>query len=243
MLGSVYPESRLQPDLEALSSRLRRLSSTVVSDVLDRAGFPHQSLSAAIRPLAPGMKFAGLAACFSGVTVYGEASGVKSLSPFEIDRAAAEGVVIVIAMNGHTMSAAIGGLMCLALQKRGCAGVVVDGGARDVGEIVDLALPVFCRYATPLISAGRWALTGARAPIRVAGQASDTVEVAPDDFLIGDADGVVVIPRSIAADIVAWSENVAGIEETIAARLREGETREAMFAAHPRFAHIRRLRD
>ena len=177
------------------------------------------------------------------MTVYGESSGVKTLSPFEIDRAGANGVVIVIGMNGHTMSAAIGGLMCLALKRRGCAGVVVDGGARDVGEIVDLALPVFCRYATPLISAGRWALTGAHTPIRVAGQASDTVEIAPDDLIIGDADGVVVIPQAIAADIVSWAEKVAEIEEAIASRLREGETREAMFAAHPRFAHIRRLRE
>jgi len=235
--------SPLNAQLASLAASLRRLSSTVVSDVLDRAGFPHQSLSAAIRPLAPGMKFAGVAACFSGVTVYGESSGAKALSAFEVDRAGAEGVVIVIAMNGHTMSAAIGGLMCLALQRRGCAGVVVDGGARDVGEIIDLALPVFCRYATPLISAGRWALTGARAPIRVAGQASDTVEIAPDDLIIGDADGVVVVPQAIAPDIVSWAEKVAEIEEAIAARLREGETREAMFSAHPRFAHIRRLRE
>ena len=233
----------MRPDLQSLVVRLRRLSSTVVSDVLDRAGFAHQSLSSAIRPLTPQMKFAGAAVCFSGVTVHGEASGVKSLSPFEIDRAAAEGVAIVIAMNGHSMSAAIGGLMCVALKKRGCAGVVVDGGARDVGEIVDVGLPVFCRYATPLISAGRWALTSANAPVRAAGQASDTVEIAPGDLMIGDADGVVAIPQSVAGDIVSWAERVAEIEESIAAKLREGETREAMFAAHPRFAHIRRLRD
>ena len=69
------------------------------------------------------------------------------------------------------------------------------------------------------------------------------MEIAPDDLIIGDADGVVVIPQAIAADIVSWAEKVAEIEEAIAARLREGETREAMFAVHPRFAHIRRLRE
>jgi regulator of RNase E activity RraA len=165
------------------------------------------------------------------------------LSPFEIDRGADEGVAIVIATNGHTMSAVIGGLMSLALRTRGCAGVVVDGGARDVGEIVDLALPVFCRYATPLISAGRWALTSAHAPIRVAGQASPMVDVVPGDLIIGDGDGVIAIPQSIAAEIVSWAETVAEIEASIAARLRVGETRETAFAAHPRFAHIRRLRE
>jgi 4-hydroxy-4-methyl-2-oxoglutarate aldolase len=233
----------LRPELEFLSARLRHLSSTVVSDVLDRAGYPQQSLSSAIRPLAPGMKFAGPAVCFAGVTVYGDATGVKALSPFEIDRAADDGVAIVIATNGHTVSAAIGGLMSLALQTRGCAGVVVDGGARDVGEILELGLPVFCRYVTPLISTGRWALTTANAPIRVGGQASPTVEIAPGDLVIGDADGVIAIPQAIAAEVVPWAEKVTEIESSIAARLRVGETREAAFAAHPRFAHIRRLRD
>jgi 4-hydroxy-4-methyl-2-oxoglutarate aldolase len=233
----------LRPELEFLSARLRHLSSTVVSDVLDRAGYPQQSLSSAIRPLAPGMKFAGPAVCFAGVTVYGDATGVKALSPFEIDRAADDGVAIVIATNGHSVSAAIGGLMTLALQARGCAGVVVDGGARDVGEIVELGLPVFCRYATPLISTGRWALTTANAPIRVGGQASPTVEIAPGDLVIGDADGVMAIPQAIAAEIVPWAEKVTEIEASIAARLRVGETREAAFAANPRFAHIRRLRE
>ena len=233
----------MRPELEILSAHLRRLSSTLVSDVLDRAGYPQQSLASAIRPLAPGMRFAGPAVCFSGVTVYGDATSVKTLSPFEIDRAADQGVAIVIATNGHTTSAVIGGLMCLALRTRGCAGVVVDGGARDVGEIVELALPVFCRYATPLISAGRWALTAANAPIRVAGQASPTVEIVPGDLIVGDADGVVAVPQAIAAEIVPWAEKVAEIEERIAARLRVGETREAAFAAHPRFAHVRRLRE
>ena len=61
--------------------------------------------------------------------------------------------------------------------------------------------------------------------------------------MIGDADGVITIPQSIAGDVITWAETVAAIEEQIAAKLRVGMTREAAFAAHPRFAHIRRLRD
>ena len=94
-----------------------------------------------------------------------------------------------------------------------------------------------------MISAGRWTLTAANSPIRAAGQASPTVEIAPGDLVIGDADGVISIPQAIAAEIIPWAEKVADIEEAIAARLRVGETREAAFAAHPRFTHIRRLRE
>lgn len=188
------------------------------------------------------MRIAGSAVCFSGVSVYGE-SAVKALSPFEIDRAGAPGSVVVIAMNGHTISSGIGGLMSLALKAKGCAGAVVDGGARDTSEIVELGFPVFCRHSTPLNSTGRWALTTTNAPVQIAGLAAQTVTVHPNDLIIGDADGAIAIPRAIADDVVEWAEKVVEIEETIAAKLRSGDTREAAFAAHPRFAHIRRLRD
>ena len=227
---------------DALIARLRRLSSTVVSDVLDRAGYAQQSLSSAIRPLAPTMRIAGSAVCFSGVSVYGE-SGVKALSPFEIDRGGAPDAVVVIAMNGHTVSSGIGGLMSIALKTNGCAGAIVDGGARDASEIIELGFPVFCRYSTPLNSSGRWALTTTNTPVQIAGLASQTVTVHPSDLIIGDADGVIVIPRAIVDDVIGWAERVVEIEDTIAARLRSGDTREAAFAGHPRFAHIRRLRD
>ena len=85
--------------------------------------------------------------------------------------------------------------MCLALQTRGCAGVVVDGGARDAGEIVELALPVFCRYATPLISAGRWALTAANVPIRVG------------------SEGAKEEPRSSRRSVSAVDRNINGSNE------------------------------
>ena len=97
----------MRTELEIRSARLRRLSSTVVSDVLDRAGYSQQALASAIRPLATTMKFAGAAACFSCVTVYGDTSAVSNVSPFEIDRAGDQGVAIVIATNGHAVSAAM----------------------------------------------------------------------------------------------------------------------------------------
>jgi len=57
----------------------------------------------------------------------------------------------------------------------------------------------------------------------------------------GDADGVMIVPLSIAADVIAWAERLAAIEATIVAQLEAGEPREAVFSANPRFAHIGRL--
>jgi 4-hydroxy-4-methyl-2-oxoglutarate aldolase len=224
-----------------LVERLQKLSSAVVSDVLDVCGYTEQSLSSAIRPLAPTMRFAGPAMCFSGVS---ETPGdtTPALSSYEIDQRIAPGMIVLIAANGHSVSSVVGGLMALSFTKKGCGGIVSDGGVRDVAEITALELPTFCRYASPLNSARRWKMTAAGSTIELPGQASPTVSVAPGDLVIGDADGVMVIPQGIASVVIAWTERLAAIEETIVAGLHAGALRDQVFAANPRFDHIRRLK-
>lgn len=230
----------MDTDTAGLVDRLRQLSSSVVSDVLDECGYPHQSLASAVKPLDPRMKLAGPALCVAGATI-GDGNQA-AVSTYDIDKSVSPGAVVVIAANGHAVSSAVGGLMCLSFVQRKCGGLIVDGGVRDVPEILELGLPVFCRYATPLNAARRWQLTAIGAPITVPGQAAATVTIAPGDLLIGDADGVMAVPRAIAPQVIEWAERLAAIEEAIIAGLKAGAPREAVFAANPRFAHIRRLR-
>ena len=231
----------MESDSASLVSRLQKLSTSVVSDVLDVCGYREQSLSSEIRPLLPTMRLAGPAMCFSGIT---ESPGdtTQALSSYEIDQRVAPGTVVLIAANGHSASSVVGSLMALSFSKKQCGGVVSDGGVRDVVELTALGLPTFCRYATPLNSAGRWKLTVAGSRIDLPGQASASVSVTPGDLVIGDADGVMVIPQDIAADVIGWAERLVTIEETIVAGLNSGAPREKVFAANPRFAHIGRLR-
>jgi 4-hydroxy-4-methyl-2-oxoglutarate aldolase len=227
-----------------LVERLKKLSSSVVSDVLDVCGYPHQSLSSDLKPLDRAMRLAGAAICCTGQSEGAASEAMPSpaaISNYEIDRCVTPGRIVVIATNGHSTSAVVGGLMCLAFSRRSCGGLVTDGGVRDVSEIVELRLPTFCRYATPLNSARRWKLTGMECTIRMAGQASAEVEIEPGDLMIGDSDGVMVIPLTIAAEVIGWAERLAAIEATIVAQLEAGEPREAVFSANPRFAHIGRL--
>jgi regulator of RNase E activity RraA len=224
----------------ALVARLRKLSTSAVSDVLDHCGYPEQSIASAIAPLAATMKMAGVAVCFEGVSET-DPHRPPAISGFEIDRRMSDGAVLVIAMNGHHVSAAVGGLMALSAQRKGCAGFVVDGGVRDAPEIVALGMPTFCRYATPLISAKRWRLVRADVPVTLAGQVA-SVTVSPGDFVVGDGDGLMVIPQGIAADVVAWTERLVEIEEAIVRRIESGASREEAFEAHPRFTHIRKLK-
>ncbi len=223
--------------------RLRNLSASAVSDVLDRCGYPDLSVASAIAPLVRTTKIVGIAACFEGVSEDDpKQDGRPAISGFEIDRRMSANAVLVIAMNGHRASAAVGGLMALSAKRRGCAGFVVDGGVRDAPEIVELGLPTFCRYVTPLNASGRWRLTRAEGGIALAGQAAANVNVSPGDFIIGDGDGLMVIPQAIAADVIGWTERLPEIEQAIVRKIEAGASREEPFAQHPRFAHIPRLK-
>jgi 4-hydroxy-4-methyl-2-oxoglutarate aldolase len=230
----------MDSETAALTARLKKLGTTVISDVLDNCGYPEQSLAAAIKPLDRGMRLAGPAVCFSGMAI-ADASG-PALSTYEMDKHVTPGAIICIATNGHTTSAIVGGLMALGFARQGCGGIVCDGGVRDVQEILDIPLPTFSSHVTPLNSNRWWQLTGTNVTVALPGQAAATVTVAAGDYVVGDADGVLVVPRAIAAEVTAWAERLTAIEETIVRQLKAGEPRPQVFQAHPRFAHIKKLR-
>src|SRR5215468_637501 len=96
----------------ALVARLRKLSTSAVSDVLDHCGYTEQSVASGITPLAQTMRMAGIAVCFEGVSET-DPHRPAPISGFEIDRRMTADAVLVIAMSGHRVSAAVGGLMAL----------------------------------------------------------------------------------------------------------------------------------
>ncbi|GHU19362.1 hypothetical protein FACS189475_06440 [Betaproteobacteria bacterium] len=227
----------------AFSQRLKKLSSSLISDVLDECGYPQQVLSSKITPLARDMHMAGPALCFGGMAIAKIPNDNKpAISSYEIDHRVISGGVVLIATQDYSASSVIGGLMALGFVKKDCAGIVTDGGIRDVKEILDLGLPVFCQYINPRNSAKRWTLTDIDRPISLPGQETSQVIVEPMDYVIGDADGIVIIPQAIAADVIPWAEHLAAIEENIVHRMQLGFTREDVFKANPRFSHIRRLK-
>jgi regulator of RNase E activity RraA len=222
-------------------TRLSKLSPSVVSDVLDRCGYPEQSLSSTLRPLATAMCCAGRAVCFAGI-VESEDDATPALPTYAMDEALAAGTIAVIATDEYASAAVVGGLMALSFAKRGCAGIVTDGAVRDVAEITALGLPAFCAAATPLNSAGRWKLTQCGGTITLPGHLRERVEVRTGDYVVGDADGVMVIPEAIVDPVLEWAETLAAIEVRIVAGLQRGEPREKVFASNPRFGHIGKLR-
>jgi regulator of RNase E activity RraA len=113
------------------------------------------------------------------------------------------GDVGVIVMEGSLDVAAIGGLMGTAAKARGMAGMVLDGAVRDIAELRALALPVYARAVSPATAVSRYASVAKQVPVDCAG-----VTIAPGDIIVAGEDGVVVVPKDRAADVLKRSQEI-----------------------------------
>jgi regulator of RNase E activity RraA len=226
--------------VEALCDALAKLPTAVVSDVLETVGLKYQVLATTIRAVGMSHSFAGPALCLAG-SEGPEASPLPggSRPVFETDRHVHRGCVVVIAAEGHAMGAVIGGNVALSWRRRGCAGVVTDGGVRDIAECNDLSLPVFATFVGPMSNKGLWAFRQIEVPVILPGQRGKPVTIHPGDLVHGDIDGAVIIPASLAHQVVRDAVILEEIEGRIRADLKKGDDREAVYGRHNRFAHIK----
>lgn len=127
------------------------------------------------------------------------------------------GDVLVVAIAGESTHGMFGDLLAASCRSRGVAGIVIDAGVRDILALTALGFPVWsktvCAQGTTKVVAG-----SVNVPIVCAG-----ASVTPGDVVIGDADGVVVVPRDNASVVAAAAEQRDELEERMRARLQAGE--------------------
>src|SRR4051794_17845388 len=126
-----------------------------------------------------------------------------------IDKAPA-GSVYVMKLEDGADTAGIGGLMATAMRARGLAGAVIDGAIRDLPQIRKLQFPVFSIGVAPSTSVNHYRFAGVNVPVTCAG-----VPVNPNDIISADEDGVVVIPRARAADVLKKAQELDNTEHTM----------------------------
>jgi regulator of RNase E activity RraA len=199
--------------------RFAAIYTAALADILDARGYHDQTLPPSIRPLKPGTSMAGRA-----YTVLGRAA--TNSGEGDYDRAIRKVLgmlgdvpsddVAVYACN-QDVAAHLGELSVTSLKTRGVAGCVLDGGCRDVRFILEEGFPVFTRFVTPEDSTWRWELEATQVPVTIG-----SVRIEPGDWVVGDDDGVVVVPQAIAGDVLAEAEAKAATENEIRAAVREG---------------------
>lgn len=192
---------------------ISRFDTAKLSDILDEMGF-RASMSFEVKPIYQGLKICGPA-----VTV----EAIPSTSPntgsilFEAIDSCNKGDVLVIGVGGDTTCDSWGGLVTLCAMKRGVAGVVTDGPARDFREIKELNFAVFSNGLVPTSPKGRKIYTKYNEPILCG-----TVPVKPQDIILGDDDGVVVIPKEKAEIVLETAKKVDKIERAIIEDIEKG---------------------
>jgi regulator of RNase E activity RraA len=196
--------------------RFQALYTAALADILDARGLREQTLPPTIRALRPGMRLAGPA-----FTVQGRPAEVRDHDAAlrRVLRMLGDVPPEHVALYAcrHDVSAHLGELSVTSLKARGVAGCVLDGGCRDVRFILDEGFPVFCRFVTPEDSTWRWELEATQVPVTIG-----RVRVEPGDWVVGDDDGVVVVPQGIAEGVLAEAERKAATESEVRVAVREG---------------------
>jgi regulator of RNase E activity RraA len=212
-----------------LAARLMNCYAAAVHDVLRGMGAGPCVLPSGIKPLDPTRKLAGEVYTVSGhidVTrdphdTLVQWTGLLSRAP--------PGKVLVCQPNTHEI-ALMGELSAETLHHKGVRGYVVDGGCRDTDFILALGFPVFCSFVTPRDIVGRWVPDRFGEPLTIG-----DVTVSTGDFLIGDRDGVVIIPGAIADAAVTKTEEVMQTEDKVRTAILAGMDPQAAYLKFGKF--------
>ena len=203
-------------ELRELSERLAKCYTGAVQDVLRMMGYDNIVLPPEIKAIAPGTRLAGPAWTVSGHIDRKRTRDETLLAWCTMLSKAPAGHVIVCQPHNHEI-ALMGELSAQTLQARGVLGYIVDGGSRDTDLVLAQGFPVFCSFLTPADIVERWIPDSFADPITIG-----TVTITTGDYLLGDRDGVVVIPQSIVQEVVARTEKIVATESDMRRALLGG---------------------
>lgn len=212
---TVKPLLELPIPIKELCDRYEALYTSAVNDVLREMGILNQTLPSAILPLREKMKVAGIAFTIKGSKSLLVKDEMKERA--EMLESIPEDSVIAWDTSGDDESAQWGEVMTMAAVKRGCRGAVVDGGVRDTESVLEQGFPLFVKYRTSNGMLGRFRITGWQIPIQIG-----NVFINPGDVVFCDIDGVIIIPREMAYEVLLRAEEIKEGESEIKRWIREG---------------------
>ena len=214
---------------EDLSKRLSLLHSSIVHDALRMEGLLNQTLPYQIRPMSSGKIISGKVWTLSGelqenITVHESLlSWTSFLSKVQPD-------TVVVCQPNNQSIALMGELSAETLVKKNIKGYIVDGGCRDVKRIKTIGLPVYCRFYSPKDVAGKWKVMELGKKINIG-----EVLIVTGDYIIGDDDGIVIIPGSIAEKIIIKAENDMTSENKIRDAILNGVDPQKAYLKYGKF--------
>jgi regulator of RNase E activity RraA len=206
---------------------LKRIPTASLSDALNQIGL-NGTLNVHFHPVLEGVRVAGpaitLLDCYS-------ARRVIPMEAIEAIDNAEEGSILVRAIEGGEACniALFGGLMALASKIKGLEGAVICGAIRDFREIKEMNFQVFYRFLSPNTSVGRTEIKAVNVPIKYGG-----VTINPGDVIVGDDDGIVVIPREKLIEVLEGAKQIDELERRESEEIRRGKPFSQVIREHLR---------
>lgn len=222
MMGqeAVYPDRKMSfdYDVEEINARYRKLYSALIYDVLEiEFGMTGRAFASGIYPLTPDMKAAGPAFTVHCISTPSR-DEYKHTMRLAMLKSMTPGCIQVRDTQGDVSCGQFGEISATAAKQEGCVGAVIDGSTRDSNFLINMGFPTFCRFRNPGEALGRFMAVDYQIPIYVKGLDGQLL-IQPGDYIFGDNDGVVVVPRELT---------VAVLEKAEAMRATENQTRQAL---------------
>jgi regulator of RNase E activity RraA len=185
----------------ALLDGYRHVEVASVSDAIEKITGQRTYLSHRMKPIFTS-RFAGFAVTVKMRKEENQDPHALDGMLAAIDQGGPNSVYVMVVEDGADI-AGMGGLMGTAMQARGFSGAVIDGGVRDTAYLTKIGFPVYALGNVPSTSVGHYRFAGANVPVEC-----DSVMVSAGDIVAADPDGVVVVPRAKAAEVLAMAQDM-----------------------------------
>ena len=212
-----------------LVERLERCYTGVVHDVMRAMGLRDFTLPSTIRPLFPEQRLAGVASTVRG-RVDRSADAHETLLGWTGLLSKARPDTVLLCQPNDSTVAHMGELSAETLKLKGVRGYVADGGCRDVNFILELGFPVWCRYFTPRDVVGYWLPDAFDEPITIG-----DVTIRAGDLVLGDRDGMIVLPQAQAEAIVTAAEVGIATENKVRTAILDGVDPQEAYLKYGKF--------
>jgi regulator of RNase E activity RraA len=196
-----FSQSPGTADEAALLDGYRHVEVASVSDAIEQLAGQRRYMSHRMRPIFPS-KFAGVAVTVKLKKEENRAPDALQGMLAAIDQGGPNSVYVMVVEDGSDI-AGMGGLMGTAMAARDFSGAVIDGGVRDVAYLQKIGFPVFAMGVVPSSSVSHYRFAGANIPV-----VCDGVRIDAGDIVVADADGVVAVPRAMAAAVLATAQEM-----------------------------------
>ncbi len=220
-------------DVAAVAARFKALYTGLVYDACEHFGLSGRAMSGGIYPLNPAMQVAGPAFTVRMVSTPSRDTKTHDIR-LAMLRDMTPGCVQVRDTQNNRNCGQFGEISATAARAAGCTGAVIDGSTRDSVKLLEMEFPTFCRFRNPAEAFGRIMAVEYQAPIFVNGIDGQLV-VQPGDYIFGDNDGVVIVPKDDTLRVLELAEEWCQGEAKSRADMAAGLDPFEVYAKYGRF--------